>query len=167
MKNILNRLEYNIFDKYNLSLLPSKPYEEFIWDYRITQDSVDGISQLEHNESLCCLILENIKKYNLNVIIVSGCICEIFFNYERFHLINHKDVNNYQRYKKKVKTSFLPMFLIKGDGGENIGLVIQSNIKIKNDNIIITNSNGDYHRIMYIRNLPTVNLLDLFNKNNG
>ena len=55
MENILKRLEYKIFKKYEKKIEDVKDY---VWDYKKTNND---ITQLEHNETLSRFVLFYMK----------------------------------------------------------------------------------------------------------
>ena len=101
------------------------------------------------------------KEFNLDVIITSGKICTIFENFEDFHIICEDDVYNYERYKSDITKDFEPFFLIREDGN-NIGVVIKTDIRIEPNNIILTNTDGSNYKIIDIWSLPSIKLIECF-----
>jgi hypothetical protein len=158
MKNLLKRLEYKIFKEYEkkVNILP-----DYVWDYEWYQ--TDGITQLDHNETLNKVVLYHMKEFNLDVIITSGEICTIFENFENFYIIGENDVYNYKRYKSDIKEDFEPFFLIKEDVN-NIGVVIKTDFKIESYHIILTNTDGSDFKIINVLNLPKIKLIEFFKK---
>jgi hypothetical protein len=158
MENILKRLEYKIFKKYEKRV---GVVTDYVWDYKFYQTK--GITQLEHNETLNKFVLYYMKEFNLDVVITSGEICTIFENFDNFYVIGEDDVYNYKRYKSDIKEDFEPFFLIK-EGGDNIGVVIKTNFQISPHHIILTNTDGSDYKIIDVWKLPSIKLIDCFKK---
>lgn len=156
MEKLLKRFEYKIFKEYEKRIDDVKDY---VWDYKCYQTK--GITQLEHNETLNKFVLSYMKEFNLDVIITSGEICTIFENFEDFHIIGEADVYNYERYKSDITKDFEPFFLIREDGN-NIGVVIKTDIRIEPNNIILTNTDGSNYKIIDIWSLPSIKLIECF-----
>ena len=157
MENLLKRLEYKIFKKYEKIVDEVKDY---VWDYKKPNND---ITQLEHNETLNSFIRYYMKEFDLDVVITSGVICTIFDNFEDFHIISEHDVYNHKRYKSDIPRDFEPFFLIREDGN-NIGVVIKTNIRIEPNNIILTNTDGSDYKIIDIWSLPSIKLIECFKK---
>jgi len=155
MENILKRLEYKIFKEYGKIV---GVVTDYVWDYKSYQK---GITQLEHNETLNKFVLYYMKEFNLDVVITSGEICTIFENFDNFYFIGENDVYNYQRYKSDISKDFEPFFLIKEDGN-NIGVVIKTNFRIKSHHIILTNTDGSNYKIIDVWKLPNIKLIECF-----
>lgn len=157
MKNLLKRLEYKIFKKYEKRIEEVKDY---VWDYKKPNND---ITQLEHNETLNGFIRYYMKEFDLDVVITSGAICTIFDNFEDFHIISGHDVFNYKRYKSDISDDFEPFFLIREEDN-NIGVVIKTDIRIEPNNIILTNTDGSDYKIIDIWSLPSIKLIECFKK---
>jgi len=155
MKELLKRLEYKIFNKYEKKAEDEKYY---VWDY--CKYHTD-ISQLEHNEKLNKFLLGYMKEFKLDVIITTGSICAIFENFGGFYIIGEEDVYNYKRYKSDISNGFEPFFLIK-ENDKNIGVVIKADYRIEPNNIILTNSDGSDYKIIDVWHLPSVKLIECF-----
>ena len=154
MENLLKRLEYKIFKEYEKKIDKVKDY---VWDYKKPND----VSQLEHNERLNSFILYYMKEFNLDVVITSGIICTILNNFDNFHIIDENDVYNYKRHKSIIPNDFEPFYLIR-ENGNNIGVVIESNVRVEPNNIILTNTNGSNYKIIDVWNLPSIKLVECF-----
>lgn len=155
MENLLKRLEYKIFKKYEKSIEEVKDY---VWDYKKLNND---ITQLEHNETLNGFIRYYMKEFDLDVVITSGVICVIFDNFEDFHIIGERDVYNYKRYKSDVPNDFEPFYLIKEEDN-NIGIVIKTDIRIEPNNIILSNTDGSNYKIIDVWSLPSIKLIECF-----
>lgn len=157
MVNLLKRLEYKIFKKYEKIVDEVKDY---VWDYKKPNND---ITQLEHNKTLNSFIRYYMKEFDLDVVITSGIIGTIFDNFEDFHIIGENDVYNYKRYKCDISKDFEPFFFIREDGN-NIGVVIITNIRIERNNIILTNTDGSNYKIIDVWSLPSIKLIECFKK---
>ena len=153
MKRILKKLEYNIFKKYDKGYVIDN---KDIWSFSKESEN----TQLEHNNNLRTKVLDIIKNEGLDVIITSGVVCTIFDNFNDFYLIGEDDVYNYKRYKSDIIEDFQPFYLIRNI--ENIGIVIKADIKINDNHIIITDTQGSKIKIIEIINLPSIKLIDCF-----
>jgi len=158
MENLLKRLEYKIFKEYEKRV---NIVTDYVWDYKNYQTK--GITQIEHNETLNKFVLYYMKEFNLDVIITSGEICTIFENFDNFYIIGENDVYNYQRYKSDIKEDFEPFYLIK-EYGDNVGVVIKTNLRIESHHIILTNTDGSDYKIIDVWKLPSIKLIDCFKK---
>ena len=154
MENLLKTLEYQIFKKYETN---PENFRDYVWDYNKSQ----GSSQLEHNNSFNDLLLKVMSENDLDIVIASGSICAILENFDDFYIISENDVYNYKRYKSDISKDFEPFYLIK-EGNKNIGVVIKSNIKLKVNQVILTNTNGYKYRVLEINNLPEIKLIECF-----
>ena len=158
MEKILKRLEYKIFKKYEKKI---DIVTDYVWDYKNYQ--TNGITQIEHNETLNKFVLYYMTVFNLDVVITSGEICTIFENFDNFHVIGEDDVYNYKRYKSDIKEDFEPFYLIK-EYGDNVGVVIKTNLRIESHHIILTNTDCSDYKIIDVWKLPSVKLIDCFKK---
>ena len=158
MENLLKRLEYKIFKEYEKRV---DIVTDYVWDYKNYQ--TNGITQIEHNETLNKFVLYYMTVFNLDVVITSGEICTIFENFDNFHVIGEDDVYNYKRYKSDIKEDFEPFYLIK-EYGDNIGVVIKTNLRIESHHIILTNTDCSDYKIIDVWKLPSVKLIDCFKK---
>ena len=156
MENILKTLEYWIFKRYETN---PENFRDYVWDYNKLQES----PQLEHNNGFNDLLLKVMFENDLDVIIANGVTCAILENFQSFQVIGESDVYNYKRYKSDIPKDFEPFFLIK-DGDKNIGVVIKSNIRLKQNQVILTNSGGFKYRVIEINNLPEIKLIECFKK---
>ena len=153
MEKILKKLEYRIFKKYDKGYVIDN---KDIWSFN--KDNKN--TQLEHNNNLRTKVLDIIKNEGLDVIITSGVVCTIFDNFDDFYLIGEDDVYNYKRYKSDITEDFQPFYLIRNI--EKIGIVIKADIKINDNHIIITDTQGSKIKIIEIVNLPSIKLIDCF-----
>ena len=158
MENLLKRLEYKIFKEYEKRV---DIVTDYVWDYKNYQ--TNGITQIEHNETLNKFVLYYMTVFNLDVVITSGEICAIFENFDNFHVIGEDDVYNYKRYKSDIKEDFEPFYLIK-EYGDNVGVVIKTNLRIESHHIILTNTDCSDYKIIDVWKLPSVKLIDCFKK---
>ena len=156
MENLLKRLEYKIFKEYEKRV---DIVTDYVWDYKNYQ--TNGITQIEHNETLNKFVLYYMTVFNLDVVITSGEICTIFENFDNFHVIGEDDVYNYKRYKSDIKEDFEPFYLIK-EYGDNIGVVIKTNLRIESHHIILTNTDCSDYKIIDVWKLPTIKLIECF-----
>jgi len=146
MKEILKRLEYKTFKEYEKNVDKVKDY---VWDYKKPNND---ITQLEHNESLNSFVRHYMKEFNLDIIITSKLICDIFDNFKDFYIISEDDVYNMKKYKADFSKNFEPFFLIR-ENDKNLGICIRTDIRINPNNIILTNINDSNYKIIDVKNM--------------
>ena len=124
------------------------------WDYQKN----DLITQIEHNKSLFSLIKRTIEGKNLNILITSPEISTILDSIEE----NFQIIESNKYLVGETTEGFEPIFLIINDG-KKIGLVIKDETRF--NTIVLTDSYGGKRCDIVVKNIPTISLLDFFNKN--
>ena len=106
-------------------------------------------------------LMSNMAECYLNIIITTSDITEILEKNGLIEPIKPTDVTNYVRYKSDTPNDFMPTHLIKNEG-KNIALVIVSDIKLRYNHIILTDSVVNRMLVYDIPNLPYYNLLNYY-----